>query len=77
MKKINLLGLLLIAISWTALAKPSPSYYEMRVYRFANEAQKKVVENYWQLAAIPAINRLGIPTVGVFSEADQKEGLKL
>ena len=77
MKKINLLGLLLITISWPTLAKPSPYYYEMRVYRFANEAQKKIVEDYWQSAGVPALNRLGISTVGIFSEADQKDGLKL
>jgi hypothetical protein len=33
-----------------------------------NEAQEKLVENYFQTAAIPALNRLGSRHVGVFKE---------
>ncbi|MFN8357987.1 MAG: NIPSNAP family protein [Spirosomataceae bacterium] len=75
--KTLLLSLGILCISISLVAKPSPYYYEMRIYKFANESQKKVVEDYWQQTAIPALNRLNIPAVGVFNEADQKEGIKL
>lgn len=68
---------LLIIGAQPALAKDKRQYYEMRVYRFTSETQKKMVEDYFRTAAIPALNRLGINTVGVFGEADQKDGMKL
>ncbi len=53
----------------TAQAKAAkPEYYELRVYTLKNEAQQKLVENYFQQAAIPALNRLGSKNIGVFTE---------
>jgi hypothetical protein len=43
-------------------------YYELRVYTLANETQQKLVEDFFQHAAMPALNRLGVKQVGVFSE---------
>ena len=43
-------------------------YYELRTYTLKNEAQQKLVENYFQQAAIPALNRLGSKNIGVFTE---------
>jgi hypothetical protein len=45
-----------------------PQYYELRVYTTKSEQQQKLVSDYWQNAAVPAYNRMGIPTVGVFTE---------
>ncbi len=45
-----------------------PQYYELRIYTTKSEAQQKLISDYWQKAAVPAYNRLGIPTVGVFTE---------
>ncbi|MDQ3292190.1 MAG: NIPSNAP family protein [Bacteroidota bacterium] len=45
-----------------------PEYYELRVYTLKNETQQKLVEDYFQNAAIPALNRLGSKNVGVFTE---------
>ena len=45
-----------------------PEFYELRVYTLKNGTQQKLVENYFQQAAIPALNRLGSKTVGVFTE---------
>ena len=45
-----------------------PQYYELRVYTTQSEAQQRQVNDYWQNAAIPAYNRLGIQPVGVFTE---------
>lgn len=48
--------------------KTSQEIYELRVYQLKDARQQKVVEDYYQLAAIPALNRLGIRSVGVFKE---------
>jgi hypothetical protein len=49
-------------------------FYELRVYSLKDTAQQKLVEDYFQDAAIPALNKLGSKNVGVFTEmkpADQ------
>ncbi len=46
----------------------SPQYYEFRVYLTKSEEQQKQINHYWQSAAVPAYNRLGVATVGVFTE---------
>jgi hypothetical protein len=43
-------------------------FYELRVYQLKDEKQQQLVEAYWQNAAIPALNRLGIKNIGVFTE---------
>ena len=45
-----------------------PQYYELRVYTTKSEQQQKLVNDYWQDAAVPAYNRMGIQPVGVFTE---------
>jgi hypothetical protein len=45
-----------------------PQYYELRVYTTKSQDQQKLVGDYWQNAAIPAYNRMGIEPVGVFTE---------
>ena len=45
-----------------------PQYFELRVYTTKSEAQQKLINDYWQKAAVPAYNRLGVATVGVFTE---------
>lgn len=47
-----------------------PEYYELRVYTTRSEAQQQLVNDYWQHAAVPAYNRLGVATIGVFTELD-------
>src|SRR3954447_21439815 len=46
----------------------SRQFYELRVYTLKNEAQQKLVEDYFRDAAIPALNRIGVNHVGVFTE---------
>src|SRR5690606_10354436 len=43
-------------------------YYEIRTYSLKDAHQQSLVENYLEKAAIPALNRLGIKNVGVFTE---------
>jgi hypothetical protein len=47
-----------------------PEYYELRVYTTKSEQQQKLVSDYWQNAAVPAYNRMGIQPVGVFTELE-------
>lgn len=46
----------------------APEWYELRVYTLKNAGQQKLVEDYFEKAAIPALNRLGSKSVGVFTE---------
>lgn len=48
--------------------KSKQEFYELRVYTLKNETQEKLIENYFQNAAIPALNRLGSKHIGVFKE---------
>src|SRR3954469_10144610 len=52
-------------------------FYELRTYLFKNEAQQKLVENYFEKAAIPALNRIGSKNIGVFREQKTEGQAKL
>jgi hypothetical protein len=43
-------------------------FYELRVYNLKDDAQQKLVDDYLKNAALPALNRLGVKHVGVFTE---------
>jgi hypothetical protein len=49
-------------------------YYELRVYRLKAAANHDLLDAYVEKAAIPALNRLGVKPVGVFTEIDPKDG---
>jgi len=46
----------------------TPQYYELRTYSTKSAGQQQRINNYWQSAAVPAYNRMGIQPVGVFTE---------
>jgi len=48
-------------------------YYELRAYRLKSGGNCDLLDGYLQKAAIPAWNRLGIKTVGVFKEKQPKD----
>lgn len=61
----------------SAMAKPASNetfskehqeFYELKVYSLKNQEQQKIVESYLQNAAIPAYNKLGSKSIGVFTE---------
>ena len=54
-----------------------PQYYELRTYTTKSEAQQKLISDYWQKAAVPAYNRLGITPIGVFSELQDSTNSKV
>lgn len=49
-------------------------YYELRAYRFKAGAKHDLLDSYLEKAAIPAWNRLGIKSIGVFTEMEPKDG---
>jgi uncharacterized protein YxeA len=56
------------SIFTAAAADAGRQYYELRVYTTKSEQQQKQVSDYWQNSAIPAYNRMGVKSVGVFTE---------
>ncbi len=61
----------LIACAPSALAADDArQYYELRVYLTKSVEQQKRINDYWQNAAVPAYNRLGIKPIGVFTEIE-------
>src|ERR1700761_2038029 len=46
---------------------PTREFYELRRYQFRMGPKQRVFEQYFRDAALPALNRAGIPTVGVFN----------
>jgi len=47
---------------------PGQEFYELRIYSLKNGRQLKAVQEFFQQAAIPALNRLGCQPIGVFTE---------
>ncbi|MGF7217433.1 hypothetical protein GGR92_003607 [Spirosoma lacussanchae] len=60
-------------------AKPAPAkqVYELRTYDMRFGAQQSNLENYLKDALIPALNRQGAKTVGVFREMGKSDPAKL
>src|SRR4051812_29649229 len=54
----------------TVAADDGRQYYELRVYLTKSAEQQKRINDYWQNAAVPAYNRLGIQPIGVFTESE-------
>jgi hypothetical protein len=52
-------------------------YYELRIYSTSSDAQRQRVNDYWQNAAIPAYNRMGIQPIGVFTEQEDSATNKI
>lgn len=61
-----LLGILLTAGQLFAVKPADKDFYQIKVYHLKNADQEKVVDEYLQLAYLPALHRAGIKTVGVF-----------
>lgn len=59
---------LLPATNMASTINPKSEFYELRTYILKNKAQQKLVEDYLKNTAIPALNRLGVKNVGVFTE---------
>ena len=73
---ITMLWLMLFSVSVSA-QKTEQVYYEVIRYQVINDSQMSKLESYWQNAAIPAFNRLGIELIGVFKPQYGAHGLDL
>jgi hypothetical protein len=49
-------------------------YYELRFYRLKSSSDRGPLDGYLEKAAIPALNRIGLKPIGVFSEIEPKDG---
>ena len=54
----------------SAAASGPQEYYELRVYRAKAGANLDLLHAYLEKAALPALNRLGVKPIGVFTEPD-------
>jgi hypothetical protein len=70
MKKIYgsvlLIMVMLFPVSGLPVSKPSSTYYQLTVYRYANAEQEKILDEYLEKAYIPGMHKLKIKNVGVF-----------
>lgn len=64
-------------LGYNAPQKSALEFYELRVYTLKNDRQQKLVEDYFEKAAIPALNKLGSKNVGVFTEQQPQGQTKL
>jgi hypothetical protein len=48
-------------------------YYDLRTYRLRNPGDQKLLDEYLEQAAIPALNRMGVGNVGVFTRSQSDE----
>ncbi len=72
-----------LGISATSLASPnSPQqtakeFYELRVYQLKSGGKMGVFKDYLSKAVIPALNKIGIKNIGVFTEMGMSDPPKL
>ena len=60
-----------------AIAKTEQEFYEYRAYRIESADKQKIVSNYLQSGLVPALNRMGIDRVGVFTLLDNEADLSI
>jgi len=48
-------------------------YFELRIYTTRSAAQQRRINDYWQSAAVPACNRLGVQPIGIFTDLEDSE----
>lgn len=63
--------------AYAAESASGRQYYELRVYSTQSEKQQSLINDYWQNAAVPAYNRAGIQSVGVFTETQDSATNKI
>jgi len=84
MNRTTLRGSLLLIVLTAASALPNISqsvaadappqeYYELRVYRVEDADRHQIVSGYLEHALLPALGRIGIDRVGVFTRMDDPE----
>jgi len=64
---VLLTALFTVLLSWTPSSKPVREFYQLTIYHYNNHNQRLILDNYLQQALLPALHRIGIKQVGVFS----------
>lgn len=77
MNQARFLFLLAAFVSLLSASAADRQYYELRTYTTKSEQQQKLVTEYWEKAAVPAYNRMGIQPIGVFTEFEHSETNKI
>jgi hypothetical protein len=70
-------GAIGVPLSAVAADASPRQYYELRIYTTQSGRQQKLVTDYWQNAAVPAYNRMGIQPIGVFTELEDSPTNKI
>ena len=60
-------GFLSVTGEARAADEPRQEFYELRTYRVANAQKQAIVHDYLKNALVPALNKLGVKRVGVFT----------
>jgi len=69
-----LAGLTTLSTTNASAAQSSRDYYEVRTYHLKDASAEPLLLSFFEKAAIPALNRLGVKPVGVFTEIEPKDG---
>jgi len=56
---------------------PKQEYYELRAYRIKSQEKQDIISRYLEKALVPALNRMSLDRVGVFTVMDKAEDLTL
>jgi hypothetical protein len=56
-------------LTMAAESSPAREFYELRLYHLRRGPKQKVFDDFYRQAAIPAMNRIGLGPIGVFSVA--------
>lgn len=67
MKTLLFLFCAFFAISVFAQKQTTQSFYQISVYHFKDSSQERVINQYLQNALLPALHRMNVQPVGVFS----------
>ena len=60
-----------VAITSSSAQSAKQQYFEVKIYRLADQTQEAMVDTYLKDAFLPALHRAGIPTVGVFKPIEK------
>ncbi len=74
---LSLSMMVFVARAADSAAAGTRQYYELRVYTTQNEKQQGEVNAYWEKAAVPAYNRAGVKSIGVFTELQESATNKI
>ena len=61
----------------TASAGSAQEFYELRAYRLKDATKQRIVINYLEKGLVPALKRMGVDRVGVFTLLDKADDLSI